>query len=85
MGVAVTVAGGLREVGRGCIDSLAASAAKDGLWEWEAGHGHVYVSERCRELAPARPLSHPAGGKAARFSVPPNVGADYARERTNGP
>ncbi|MBB2924764.1 EAL domain-containing protein [Cellulomonas cellasea] len=30
--------------------SLAASAAKDGLWEWEAGHGHVYVSERCREL-----------------------------------
>ncbi|GEA87988.1 substrate-binding domain-containing protein [Cellulomonas cellasea] len=30
--------------------SLAASAAKDGLWEWEAGLGHVYVSERCREL-----------------------------------
>ncbi|WP_258724448.1 EAL domain-containing protein [Cellulomonas sp. NS3] len=30
--------------------SLAATAAKDGLWEWEAGDGHVYVSERCREL-----------------------------------
>lgn len=30
--------------------SLAATAAKDGLWEWEAGSGHVYVSERCREL-----------------------------------
>ncbi|MGW6130274.1 EAL domain-containing protein [Cellulomonas sp. NPDC055163] len=30
--------------------SLAATAAKDGLWEWEAGDGRVYVSERCREL-----------------------------------
>jgi diguanylate cyclase (GGDEF)-like protein/PAS domain S-box-containing protein len=30
--------------------SLAASAAQDGLWEWEAGTEHVYASERCREL-----------------------------------
>ncbi|HUG84584.1 MAG TPA: EAL domain-containing protein, partial [Euzebya sp.] len=30
--------------------AFAALAARDGLWEWDAGSAEIYVSDRCREL-----------------------------------